>query len=69
MSLKRQFPRKKGTWWLVGSGERKSHGKHQGEERTVGETFVWWFLQEEVCKLGRQSSGWLAGMISADSKA
>lgn len=53
MSLKRQFPRKKGTWWLVGSGERKSHRKHQGEERTVGETFAWWFLQERVCKAGK----------------
>lgn len=53
MSLKRQFPRKKGTWWLVESGERESHRKHQGEEGTVGETFLWWFLQEGVCKAGK----------------
>ena len=30
-----------------------SHRKHQGEERTVGETFAWWFLQERVCKAGK----------------
>lgn len=66
---KGSFPEKKahGGWWGVG------RGSHTGSTRERKELWArplhGGFCRNECARLGRQSSGWLAGMISADSKA
>ena len=66
---KGSFPEKKahGGWWRVG------RGSHTGSTRERKELwarhFYGGFCRKECARLERQASGWLAGMISADSKA